>query len=471
MNFKRIKEQVLENFGYEPTADQSRALDAWLGYMMNREDDEIFVLKGYAGTGKTSLLSAVIRFLDSMAYPCVLMAPTGRAAKVFSAYSRHPATTIHKKIYRQQVVDGSYGKFLLGENLHEHTLFLVDEASMISNSSDDASFFGSGCLLDDLLRYVYSGRHCKLILMGDTAQLPPVGRELSPALDKEHLERTGKKLTMVELTQVVRQREDSRLLENATELRRAIADGFTDILPKLRINQTDFIRIQGEELIEQINASYQRVGMEECKVVCRSNKRAVLFNEGIRSRILYKEEEIAAGDFLLVAKNNYLWSQPYKEIPFVANGDLVEVIRVRKHLDMYGFHFADLEVRFPEMNWEMEVRVLLDSLHAEAPALDVSSQNRLYEAVLEDYADCRNKKELYENIRKDPWLNALQVKYGYAMTCHKAQGGQWKEIFLDQGWVNEEMMGLEYYRWLYTALTRATEKVFLVNFRDEFIAG
>ena len=470
MNFASIRAQILTLFGFEPTTDQAQALDALLAFMASREDHEVFVLKGYAGTGKTSLVSAVIRFLDSRQVPCVLMAPTGRAAKVFAAYSGHPATTIHKKIYRQKVVDGSYGGFVPAENLHDHAFFFVDETSMISNSQEDASMFGSGRLLDDLLRYVYCGRHCKLILMGDTAQLPPVGRPLSPALDRRELEAFGMKVDMYELTQVLRQETGSLLLENATRLRTAIADGEVESLPQLLINRQDVQRLQGEDLIEQITASYQEVGMEECKIVCRSNKRAVLFNQGIRSRILYREEELSSGDLLLVARNNYFWSQPFKEIPFIANGDLIEVVRVRHQMEMYGLRFADLEVRFPEMQWEMEVRVILDSLTAEAPDLGASAQQRLYQAVMEDYADCRSKKELYENLRKDPWLNALQVKYGYAMTCHKAQGGQWRHIYLDQGWVTAEMMGVEYYRWLYTALTRATEKVWLVNFRDEFIA-
>lgn len=466
MNFKEIREQVLAIFGFNPTDNQAEALDLLLHFMMNRNDPGLFVLRGYAGTGKTSLISAVIRFLDTVHYPCILMAPTGRAAKVFTSYSHHPATTIHKKIYRQKVVDGSYGGFTLDANLHDHTLFFVDEASMISDATEENAYFGTGKLLDDLMKYVYSQPHCQLVLMGDTAQLPPVGRDISPALDKKYLEAFGRDVHCVELTQVVRQQKDSSLLQNATDLRVALAKQQVSNWPHLHTNQTDVIKLQGEDLIDNLTASYDRVGMDECKIVCRSNKRAVLYNQGVRSSILYKEEEIAAGDLLLVAKNNYFWSQPYKEIPFIANGDLVEVVRVRKRLEMHGFHFADVEVRFPEMNWEMEVRIILDSLVAEAPALTEAAQNQLYESVMQDYADCRSKKELYENMRKDPWFNALQVKYGYAMTCHKSQGGQWKEIYLDQGWLNEEMLGVEYYRWLYTALTRATEKVYLVNYQE-----
>lgn len=470
MNFEQIKAQVLQIFGFEPTTDQNQAIDAILQFLLSREDDEVFVLKGYAGTGKTTLVSALIKLFDRMKVPSVLMAPTGRAAKVFASYSHHPATTIHKKIYRQKMVTGTYGGFSLGENLHDHCIFFVDEASMIGNSAEDASMFGSGRLLEDMLKYIYCGRHCKLVLMGDTAQLPPVGRDLSPALDKDYLQQLGFQVNMVELRQVLRQQGDSLLLENATALRENITEQMVFDLPQIAVNKLDVIRLQGEDLVDTISASYHQVGMDECKIICRSNKRAVLFNQGIRARVLYKEDELSSGDLLMVAKNNYFWSQPYKEIPFIANGDLLEVLRVRRSMEMYGFRFADLEVRLMDSDCEMSVRVLLDALTAEAPALDAASQERLYQSVLEDYADCRSKKELYENMRKDPWFNALQVKYGYAMTCHKSQGGQWKHIFLDQGYVQEDWMGLDYYRWLYTAMTRATEKIYLVNFQDEFIA-
>lgn len=470
MNFEQIKAQVLQIFGFEPTTDQNQAIDAILQFLLSREDDEVFVLKGYAGTGKTTLVSALIKLFDRMKVPSVLMAPTGRAAKVFASYSHHPATTIHKKIYRQKMVTGTYGGFSLGENLHDHCIFFVDEASMIGNSAEDASMFGSGRLLEDMLKYIYCGRHCKLVLMGDTAQLPPVGRDLSPALDKDYLQHLGFQVNMVELRQVLRQQGDSLLLENATALRENITEQMVFDLPQIAVNKLDVIRLPGEDLVDTISASYHQVGMDECKIICRSNKRAVLFNQGIRARVLYKEDELSSGDLLMVAKNNYFWSQPYKEIPFIANGDLLEVLRVRRSMEMYGFRFADLEVRLMDSDCEMSVRVLLDALTAEAPALDAASQERLYQSVLEDYADCRSKKELYENMRKDPWFNALQVKYGYAMTCHKSQGGQWKHIFLDQGYVQEDWMGLDYYRWLYTAMTRATEKIYLVNFQDEFIA-
>ncbi len=465
-----LRAKILAYFPYTPTPDQHKALDVCLHFFMFSDEQEVLLLKGYAGTGKTALISAVVRFLTENKQPCVLMAPTGRAAKVFASYSGHVATTIHKKIYRQKVVDGSYGRFDLNDNLHENTFFFVDEASMISNENVEGSFFGSGRLLDDLLRYVYSGKRCRLVMMGDTAQLPPVGSAYSPALDGQNLESLGMQVSAVELTQVVRQEQQSLLLDNATALRMALAEQKVTDIPMLSTGkQKDVLRIQGEDLTDALQSAYDRCGIDECKVICRSNKQAVRYNLGIRSRIFFKEEELSTGDLLLVAKNNYFWSQSYKEIPFIANGDLIEVRRVRKITELYGFRFADLEVRFPETDWEMEVKVILDSLVSEAPALDQAAQQKLYEAVLLDYADVRSKKALFAKLRTDPWFNALQVKYGYAMTCHKAQGGQWKEIFLDQGWVTPEMLGAEYYRWLYTALTRAVEKIYLVNFKDEYL--
>lgn len=469
MYLEQFKKGILTQFKWEPTQDQAQALDALLAFLLAGNEQELFVLKGYAGTGKTSLMSALIQFLNQHGQACCLMAPTGRAAKVFSSYSRLNASTIHKKIYRQRVVDGSYGGFALSDNLHHHTLFFVDEASMISNSSDEVSEFGSGRLLDDLIRYVYNGNHCRLILMGDTAQLPPVGKLLSPALDPDFLASFGLEVSEYELTQVVRQHDASGLLQNATLLRNALSDNKLQEFPRLKSNQHDVWRIQGDELIECLHQSIQEVGWDECRVVCRSNKRAILYNQGIRSRILYKEEELSTGDLLLVAKNNYYWSQQVPSMGFIANGDLIEVLRVRRQHELYGFRFADIVARFPESQVELEVRVLLDSLTAEAPALDRESQERLYQSVLADYADCRNRKTLYEQLRQDPWLNALQIKYGYAMTCHKAQGGQWKHVYIDQGWIDETALGADYYRWLYTALTRSTEKVFLVNFDERFL--
>lgn len=466
----QLAEQIAHFFPFEPTPEQHEALQRLSVFMLTGTDQQVFLLKGYAGTGKTSLISALIRYLDARSVGCELLAPTGRAAKVLASYSGHTALTIHKKIYRKAVVSGDEGGFSLNFNKHKDSFFIVDEASMIANGGGENSVFGSGRLLEDLLEYVYSGENCRLILMGDTAQLPPVGQALSPALDPVQLRALGMEAIGIELTQVLRQAGDSGILQNATALRESIRNDKVKELPQLQINKVDVIRLGGDELMDTLTASYAKVGIEESKIVCPSNKRAVLFNKGIRNSVLYKEDEITSGDYLLVAKNNYLWSEPYKEIPFIANGDLVEVVRVRKNYEMYGFRFADMEVRFPDYNWELEVRVLLDSLSSESPALDRPSQERLYQDVIQDYApQCKTKRELYMRLKSDPWLNALQVKYGYAFTCHKAQGGQWKDVFLDQGYVTEERMGLDYYRWLYTAMTRATERIFLVNFKDEFI--
>jgi exodeoxyribonuclease V len=470
MNPELLAAEIAAFFPFQPTPDQQSALEKLAWFMIHATDQQVFLLKGYAGTGKTTLISALIRYLDAHKVTSVLLAPTGRAAKVLASYSGHTALTIHKKIYRKKQITGSEGPFSLNINSGKNCFFIVDEASMISNESGENALFGSGRLLEDLLEYVYTGDNCRLILMGDTAQLPPVEQVLSPALDPVQLRHLGMEIQSIELTQVLRQAGDSGILSNATALREAIRNDSVKDIPKLRVNKVDVIRLPGDELIDEISSSYGRSGMEESKIICYSNKRAVLFNKGIRNTVLYREDEVTSGDFLMVAKNNYLWSDKYKEIPFIANGDLVEVVRVKKQYEMYGFRFADMEVRFPEYDWELDVRVILDSLVAEAPALERTSQERLYMDVMQDYAPyCNSKKELYERLRIDPWLNALQVKYGYAFTCHKAQGGQWKEIFLDQGYVTEERMGLDYYRWLYTAMTRATEKMYLINFRDEFI--
>jgi exodeoxyribonuclease-5 len=469
MTQKILAEAISGFFPFDPTEDQTDALDKLAYFMLNSDEQQVFVLKGYAGTGKTSLVSALIRYLDNVNTGYVLLAPTGRAAKVLASYSGHHAFTIHRKIYRKAVV-GDDGGFSVSFNKHKDTFFIVDEASMISDASGEQFVFGSGHLLEDLLEYVYTGDNCRLILLGDTAQLPPVGQAVSPALDRSHLKLSGFEVVEVELKQVVRQSEDSGILDNATSLRESIRLDEVKNLPKIRINKNDVIRLAGDELSEKLSASYNRVGIEESKIVCPINKRAVLFNQGIRNTVLFKEEMVTSGELLMVAKNNYLWSEKYPEIPFIANGDLVEVIRIRKQYEMYGFKFADMEIRFPEYEWELEARILLDSLFAEAPALDKASQERLFNDVLEDYSPyCKTKRELYLALRNDPWLNALQVKYGYAFTCHKAQGGQWKEVYIDQGYVTEERMGLEYYRWLYTAFTRATEKVYLINFKDDFI--
>lgn len=458
--------QIKENFPHEPTPGQARTVEELSEFLLSPVNDTVFILRGYAGTGKTSLVSAVVKTMMKLDQKAILLAPTGRAAKVFSGYSGHPAFTIHKKIYRQQSFSNELSNFSLNDNLHTHTLFIVDEASMISNDGLSGSVFGTGRLLDDLVHYVYSGEGCRLLLMGDTAQLPPVGQEESPALVGDALKGYGLAVREVDLTEVVRQLNDSGILWNATALRRLIAQGDADALPKIRVKGFPDIRLlPGDELIEEISSCYDKVGMDETIVVCRSNKRANIYNNGIRNTILYREEELCGGDLLLVAKNNYYWTEKSPEIDFIANGDMAVVRRVRKTREIYGFRFADVQLTLPDYNdYELEATVLLDTLHSDAPALPKAENDRLFYAVLEDYADISTKRERMKKMKADRHYNALQVKYGYAVTCHKAQGGQWKKVFLDQGYITPEMLTPDYFRWLYTAITRATETLYLVNY-------
>ncbi len=458
--------QIKENFPHVLTNEQSLALDALADFLLSPVNDAVFILRGYAGTGKTSLVSAVVKTMMKLDQKAILLAPTGRAAKVLSLYSGHAAYTIHKKIYRQQSFSNELTNFSLNDNLHSHTLFIVDEASMISNDGISGSVFGSGRLLDDLVQYVYSGQGCRLLLMGDTAQLPPVGKEESPALTADVLSGYGLAVKEIDLTQVVRQLNDSGILWNATALRRLIADDNASSLPKIKVEGFPDIKvISGEDLIEEINTCYGKVGMDETIVVCRSNKRANIYNKGIRGTILYREDELNGGDLLMVAKNNYFWTEKVAEIDFIANGDMAIVRRVRRTREMYGFRFADVQLTFPDYNdYELEATVLLDTLHTDAPALPKAENDRLFYAILEDYAHISTKRERMKKMKADPYYNALQVKYGYAVTCHKAQGGQWKKVFLDQGYISPEMLTPDYFRWLYTAFTRATETLYLVNY-------
>ncbi len=458
--------QIKENFPYELTSQQSQAVDALADFLLSPVNDSLFILRGYAGTGKTSLVAAVVKTMMKLQQKAILLAPTGRAAKVLSVYSGHPAFTIHKKIYRQQSFSNELSNFSINDNLHQHTLFIVDEASMISNDGLSSSSFGTGRLLDDLVQYVYSGQGCRLLLMGDTAQLPPVGEEESPALTAEVLQGYGLTVREMDLTQVVRQLGDSGILWNATALRQLIADEDTFALPKIKVTGFPDIRVlTGDELIEEINSCYGKVGMDETIVVCRSNKRANIYNKGIRNSILYREEELSGGDLLMVAKNNYFWTEKCAEIDFIANGDMAVVRRVRRTRELYGFRFADVQLTFPDyQDFELEATVLLDTLHTDAPALPKAENDRLFYTILEDYVDISTKRERMKKMKADPHYNALQVKYGYAVTCHKAQGGQWKKVFLDQGYISPEMLTPDYIRWLYTAFTRATETLYLVNY-------
>ena len=466
-----LGQQIKTNFPYKPTFEQENVVKILADFLFCRKTESLFLLKGYAGTGKTSLIGALVKTLDQLEQKCILLAPTGRAAKVFSHYAGHPAYTIHKKIYRQKSFSNELDNFSMNDNLHQHTLFIVDEASMIANEGLSGSMFGTGRLLDDLIQYVYSGQGCRLMLIGDTAQLPPVGEEESPALSADVLKGYGLEVYEALLTEVVRQLHDSGILWNATELRSYIANEDFFTLPAIKVEGFPDIKvIPGNELIEAITDSYDHVGMDETIVVCRSNKRANIYNKGIRNMILYREEELETGDLLMVAKNNYFWTEGCKEIDFIANGDIAVVRRVRRERELYGFRFADVLLRFPDYNdMELEVKLLLDTLHTETPALPKDMNDKLFYSVLEDYADISVKRERMKKMKADPHYNALQVKYAYAVTCHKAQGGQWKRVFLDQGYMTEDMLTPDYFRWLYTAFTRATETLYLVNWPKEQI--
>jgi len=462
--------QIRENLGHEPTDGQNRLIASLPGFVFGKED-KIFVIRGYAGTGKTSLVASLVRTLAAYRLKSILLAPTGRAAKVLSSYSGSPAFTIHKKIYRQKKVVEGFGEFSLDRNLHKNVLFIVDEASMISNQSLELSVFGSGRLLDDLISYVYSGQGCKLILIGDDAQLPPVGFDQSDALNLNYLSRYGFPVEEHCLQEVVRQAQNSGILYNATKLRQRLNQkedkgGF----PELESGKyTDFIPIRGDVLMEELERSYGTVGIQETMVVCRSNKLANRYNKGIRDMILRYEEDIRYGDLLMVVKNNYHWLKDAPEIDFIANGDILEVVRTRGEKELYDLNFRDLMLRFTDVrDIEFEAKVIMDTIFAESPALDRDRMRNFFSAVSEDYQYMKGKKHKSDAIREDPYFNALQIKFAYAVTCHKAQGGQWKHVYIDQGFISEDRIDREYLRWLYTAITRATEKVFLVNFRQEF---
>ena len=461
---------IAMNLGHVPTTGQDKIIGALGRYLLGRED-RIFLIKGYAGTGKTSLVASLVKSLAGYRYRTVLLAPTGRAAKVLSRYSGADAFTIHKKIYRQKSAVDGFGEFSLDRNLHRDTLFIVDEASMIANQSLELSVFGSGRLLDDLVSYVFSGQGCKLILIGDDAQLPPVGFDQSEALDPKYLQRYGFPVEQYALTEVVRQEQDSGILFNATSLRNKIGPGVHGYPGLSTGGFTDFVKVSGESLLESLESSYQSVGREETIVLSRSNKLANRYNAGIRNMILSYDEDIRMGDLLMVVRNNYHWLRESPEVDFIANGDILEVTRVKGSKELYGLNFRDLQLKFTDYRlMEFECKAMLDTLFAEGPALDKEQSRKLFSDVSEDYQHMKGKKHKTDAIREDPYYNALQIKFAYAITCHKAQGGQWKHVYIDQGWQPEDRLDREYYRWLYTAITRATEKVFLVNFKNEFFS-
>lgn len=461
--YDSLKYQILRNFPFDPTTDQMHALDVFERFMTDSDERCVMILRGSAGTGKTSLASVIVRTLLDLQYKISLLAPTGRAAKVFSLNSGQPAATIHRSIYRERTFAGLDGKFNLNANLYRNRLFMIDEASMISLTSVNSTF-GSGCLLDDLIQFVYNERNCRMLLIGDKAQLPPVGEAESPALRTDVLAAYGLKVYECDLNEVLRQSQDSGILYNATIIRQMITHDQATALPKIRFKGfADISIVPGDELIESLSTSYAEVGIDETMVITRSNKRANIFNQGIRNMVLGREEELTTGDMLMVVKNKYKEKQA-GGLSFIANGDRAIVRSVRNVRELYGFRFADVTLSFPDYdNTEEDMIVILDTLTTEAPALTHEQNEQLFQQVLADYADVPLKSDRMKKIREDDYYNALQVKFGYAITCHKAQGGQWAHIYLDQGYMTDEMLTPDYIHWLYTAFTRATEHLYLVN--------
>ena len=475
--------EIRRAFGFTPTAEQSAAIEEFSRFAACRDGQSLMILTGSAGTGKTSLAGAIVRAMQDMKQRVVLMAPTGRAAKVFSLNAGSEAFTIHRRIYRQKTYTGEDTGFSLNYNKHQHTLFIVDEASMIPSGTSSQSIFGSGHLLDDLMQYVYGGQHCRLMLIGDKAQLPPVGEEESPALSPQVMEHYGARVFHADLNEVLRQSAESGILWNATMIRQMITHDEMTQLPRIVFKCfADILRVPGDELIEQLSSSYSHVGIDETMVVVRSNKRANIYNNGIRAMVLGREEPLTSGDLLMVVKNNYYWIQEKnqeeriirtetegeegkeEELSFLANGDRMKVQRVRNQQELYGFTFADATLVFPDYDdYEVEATILLDTLQSEAPALTHEQGEQLFNAVMEDYADVPLKSERLKKLRSDRFFNALQIKYAYAVTCHKAQGGQWAHVYVDQGYMTDDMLTPEYIHWLYTAFTRATEQLYLVN--------
>ena len=465
-----LSRQIRQNFPHTPTNEQLFALNILADFLLSANENSALLLKGYAGTGKTSLVGALVKTMSGLKQKSVLLAPTGRAAKVLSSYAGQQAFTIHKKIYRQNAFSNDLSAFHPSDNLHKDTLFIVDEASMISNQGIDSHYFGSGRLLDDLIHYVYSGENCRLMLMGDTAQLPPVMQVESPALQADILKGYNLQVDEIQLTEVVRQDLNSGILYNATLLRDSLRNNRVEIYPKLTVKGfADIQMINGSELIEAISNAYSKDGLDDTIVISRSNKRANIYNNGIRNQILYREEELSTGDRLMIVKNNYFWTRNNKEIDFIANGEIVQVLRVRNESHLYGFRFCDVTVRFQDYDMELDIKILLDTLQTEAPALPKELNDKLFYTILEDYQDISTKSGKMKKMKENPHYNVVQVKYAYAITCHKAQGGQWKNVFLDIGYMTEEMLGENFYRWLYTAMTRATDRLYLVNLPEEFV--
>lgn len=471
MNSTHIAAQIYAKICFEPTFGQKKIIEKLSAYLVDDDFSKIFVLNGYAGTGKTTLIAATVAALKALGIRTVLLAPTGRAAKVLARYSGEKALTIHKRIYRERTTADYESKFSLNLNREQGAVFIVDEASMLSDRSGDGAIFGSGSLLEDLVSYVRAGRACRLILVGDSAQLPPVGLDRSPALDPQSLERFGE-VEYATLDEVVRQEAESGILFNATLVRCMLERGIIEI-PRFELNFPDIESLSGGEFLEKLQDAYYKYGRDEVIVVTRSNKRANRYNEGIRRNVLSAEEELESGDMLMVVKNNYHYTERIEDCPmhFVANGDIARLKRLRRLEEFYGFRFANAVLEFPDYEgMELECKILLDTLTSESPSLTREEQSRLFYEVEKDYLDIKSKIKRFKEIRENPHFNAVQIKFAYAVTCHKAQGGQWRAVFVDRCLFGDEPMTRDMMRWLYTALTRATERLYLVNFDDAFFA-
>lgn len=469
MGRQELFDHLNQSFGFEPTEGQAIALYHLAAFLLSQKENPTYILKGYAGTGKTSLVKTLVRTLTSIGMKYVLMAPTGRAAKVLSTYTGQPASTIHRRIYQAKPMSDGSIRIARSENKAKNTLFIVDEASMIGEQRD----FGGSSLLDDLLAYVFSGELCRLLLIGDTAQLPPVESSESPALNCEYL-KSEFPITAAtyELTEVKRQALESGILYNATDIRQLLSQNLYEYkLPILHLEGfNDIQNIEPESFEEMLHNTFANTSDNEAVIVCKSNKRANMFNQAIRGRILNIEGEIATGDKLMVVKNNYYWANGNDAISFIANGDMAELRKIKHFEDMYGFRFADVELSFTDYPDapNLEAKILLDTLNSNSASLTEEENKRLFSAIEEDYIDIPNRRDRYKEMKKNPWFNALQVKFAYALTCHKTQGGQWNTVFIDSSLNLKETLEVEDLRWLYTALTRAQERVCFVNFKEEF---
>lgn len=464
-----IATQIYTKICFKPTFCQKKIVEQLANFLSDEDFSRIFVLNGYAGTGKTTLISALVEALNELKIKTILLAPTGRAAKVLARYSRQKALTIHKRIYRERTNAQYESKFSLDLNKEQDAVFIIDEASMLSNASGEGQLFGSGALLDDLVTYVRSGKRCRLILVGDSAQLPPVGSDRSPALDPDYMARYGE-VEYGSMDEVVRQEADSGILFNATLVRCMLEQGIYEI-PRFRMDFPDIQNLTGGEFLETLQDCYDRYGRDEVIVITRSNKRANRYNEGIRRHILSAEEEIESGDMLMVVKNNYHFTERLEDCPisFMANGDIARLKRLRRFEEFYGFRFANAVLSFPDYDdLEIECKILLDTISSEAPSLTSEQSKQLFSEVEKDYLDIKSKIKRFKEIRENPHFNAVQIKFAYAVTCHKAQGGQWRAVFIDRFLFGDEPMSRDWMRWLYTALTRATDRLYLVNFDDNF---